>query len=159
MHAVHVKSSELTTRSRSNVSDATFQDTSENSMGRKLPLRRRNARGAADLVSTWCRVTWPRGYSVVGCKVLDRSPAWWCPTTCCTCCVSCHVLCRGTLTQHDSVIFHDNDFEVFVDPDRSSHFYKEFEMNVLNTTWSLCLNKPYDNGGYENSSRVFGPHG
>eukprot|EP00043_Microstomoeca_roanoka_P009142 m.87102 g.87102 ORF g.87102 m.87102 type:complete len:97 (+) comp14492_c1_seq2:667-957(+) len=66
---------------------------------------------------------------------------------------------RATLTQHDSVIFQDNDFEVFVCPDGTSHYYKEFEMNALNTTWSLCLNKPYLNGGYENSSRVFGKNG
>ncbi|EGD83163.1 hypothetical protein PTSG_03794 [Salpingoeca rosetta] len=65
----------------------------------------------------------------------------------------------ATLTKHDSVIFHDNDFEVFVCPDGTSHYYKEFEMNALNTTWSLCLNKPYANNGYENSSRVFGKHG
>ena len=63
------------------------------------------------------------------------------------------------MTQHDTIIYHDNDFEIFVDPDRSSHFYKEYEVNALNTSWSLCLNKPYLNGGYENSSRVFGKHG
>lgn len=60
----------------------------------------------------------------------------------------------GTLTKHDSVIFQDNDFEVFVDPDASTHNYKEFEMNVLNTTWMLLLNKPYNDGGHENSTRV-----
>ena len=32
------------------------------------------------------------------------------------------------------VIFHDNDFEVFVDADGSNHNYKEFEMNALNQT-------------------------
>ncbi len=32
-------------------------------------------------------------------------------------------------------------------------------MNSFNTTWSLCLNKPYLNGGYENSSRVFNKSG
>ncbi|EDQ87978.1 uncharacterized protein MONBRDRAFT_9393 [Monosiga brevicollis MX1] len=65
----------------------------------------------------------------------------------------------ATLTEHDSIIYHDNDFEIFLDPDRSSHYYKEYEMNALNTSWSLCLNKPYLNGGYENSSRVFGSKG
>jgi len=65
----------------------------------------------------------------------------------------------ATLKQHDSVIFHDNDFEVFFDPDLSHHYYKEFEMNAYNTTWSLCLNKPYSNGGYENSSRVYNRSG
>ena len=32
------------------------------------------------------------------------------------------------------VIFHDNDFEIFVDADGSNHNYKEFEMNALNQT-------------------------
>jgi hypothetical protein len=53
----------------------------------------------------------------------------------------------GTLTQHDSVIFHDNDFEVFLDPDGDSHLYGELELNVLNTTWDLLLSKPYKDGG------------
>ncbi len=32
-------------------------------------------------------------------------------------------------------------------------------MNARNKTWNLCLNKPYLNGGYENSTRVFGEKG
>ena len=65
----------------------------------------------------------------------------------------------ATLTEHDSVIFNDNDFEIFVDPNATTHFYKEYEMNAFNTTWDLCLNKPYSDGGYENSSRVYGDEG
>ena len=53
----------------------------------------------------------------------------------------------GTLTRHDSVIFQDNDFEVFVDPDGDGHNYGELELNVLNTTWDLRLPKPYKDGG------------
>ena len=53
----------------------------------------------------------------------------------------------GTLTKHDAVIFHDNDFEVFIDPDGDSHEYDEFEMNALNTGWDLRLKKPYKDGG------------
>jgi len=53
----------------------------------------------------------------------------------------------ANITQHDSVIFYDNDFEVFTDPNWSNHFYKEFEMNARNTTWDLYLNKPYLDGG------------
>jgi hypothetical protein len=53
----------------------------------------------------------------------------------------------ATLTQHDSVIFHDNDFEVFIDPDGDSHEYYEFEINALNTGWDLFLPKPYKDGG------------
>ncbi len=53
----------------------------------------------------------------------------------------------GTLTVHDSVIFHDNDFEVFCDPDGDNHNYGEFEINALNTGWDLRLTKPYKDGG------------
>lgn len=53
----------------------------------------------------------------------------------------------GTLTQHDSVIFRDNDFEVFLDPDGDNHNYAELEMNALNTTWDLFLPKPYRDHG------------
>ena len=37
----------------------------------------------------------------------------------------------GTVTGRDEVIFHDNDFEVFIDPDSDTQQYYEFEMNVL----------------------------
>lgn len=53
----------------------------------------------------------------------------------------------ATLTRHDSVIFHDNDFEVFIDPNGDSLEYYEFEINALNTGWDLFLNKPYKQGG------------
>ncbi|MHB1560155.1 MAG: carbohydrate-binding family 9-like protein [Isosphaeraceae bacterium] len=53
----------------------------------------------------------------------------------------------GTLTKHDSVIFHDNDFEIFIDPDGDNHEYYELEINALNTEWDLFLGKPYRNGG------------
>ena len=29
----------------------------------------------------------------------------------------------GTLTQHNSTMYHENDFEVFIDPDRTHHSY------------------------------------
>lgn len=60
----------------------------------------------------------------------------------------------GTLIEHNSVIYQDNDFEIFVDTNGSNHNYKEFEVNALGTTWSLLLNKPYDDGGVEDSKRV-----
>lgn len=53
----------------------------------------------------------------------------------------------GTIKNHDEVIFQDNDFEVFLDPDSDGHLYAEMEMNVLNTTWDLLLTKPYKDGG------------
>ena len=53
----------------------------------------------------------------------------------------------ATLTNHDSVIFRDPDFEVFIDPRGETQPYYEFEMNALNTTWDLRLDKPYMDGG------------
>jgi len=53
----------------------------------------------------------------------------------------------GTLTERDAVIYHDNDFEVFIDPDWDTHEYYELELNALNTVWDLLLTKPYRDGG------------
>jgi hypothetical protein len=53
----------------------------------------------------------------------------------------------GTLTERDSVIFHDNDFEIFIDPDGDTHEYYELEVNALGTPWDLLLIKPYRDGG------------
>jgi Carbohydrate family 9 binding domain-like len=53
----------------------------------------------------------------------------------------------GTLTERDTVIFHDNDFEVFIDPDGDTHSYYELEVNALGTPWDLMLIKPYRDGG------------
>lgn len=54
---------------------------------------------------------------------------------------------NGFLTEKNSVIFHDNDFEVFIDPDGDNHNYYEFEINALNTIWELTLPRPYRAGG------------
>src|SRR5678816_2008746 len=53
----------------------------------------------------------------------------------------------ATLKEHDSVIFRDNDFEVFIDPNGDNHEYYELEINALNTTWDLLLPKPYKDDG------------
>ena len=53
----------------------------------------------------------------------------------------------GTYTERESVIFHENDFEVFIDPDGDTHEYYELELNALNTVWDLMLVKPYRDGG------------
>lgn len=51
------------------------------------------------------------------------------------------------LTERDAVIFYDNDFEIFIDPDGDTHNYYEFEMNALNTVWDLLLLRPYREDG------------
>lgn len=53
----------------------------------------------------------------------------------------------ATQTEHDSVIFYDNDFEVFIDPDGDNHQYYELEINAFGTYWDLRLTKPYRDGG------------
>lgn len=53
----------------------------------------------------------------------------------------------ANLTEHDCVIFNDNDFEIFIDPDSDTQAYYEFEMNALNTTWDLLLTKAYRDSG------------
>jgi hypothetical protein len=53
----------------------------------------------------------------------------------------------ASLTEHDSVIFRDNDFEVFIDPNGDNHEYYELEINALGTTWDLFLPKPYKDDG------------
>lgn len=49
----------------------------------------------------------------------------------------------GYQTERDCVIFHDNDFEIFIDPDSDTQQYYEFEMNAKNTVWDLLLTKAY----------------
>ncbi len=53
----------------------------------------------------------------------------------------------ATLKHHDDIIFYDNDFEVFINPNNTTHQYFEIEYNALNTVFDLFLNKPYRNYG------------
>ena len=53
----------------------------------------------------------------------------------------------GTLTERDSVIFRNNAFEVFLDPDRDRQNYYELEINSLGTLWDLLMDKPYSDEG------------
>ena len=53
----------------------------------------------------------------------------------------------GTLTEKNSFIFNDPDFEIFIDPDGDNHDYYEFEVNPLGTIWELHLERPYRDGG------------
>jgi len=51
------------------------------------------------------------------------------------------------LRQRDTIIFIDNDFEIFIDPDGDTHAYYELEVNAFGTPWDLLLLKPYRDGG------------
>ncbi|WP_205679165.1 carbohydrate-binding family 9-like protein [Aquisphaera insulae] len=78
--------------------------------------------------TTRAKMLWDDRYFYIGAR-LDEPHVW------------------GTLTKHDCVIFQNNDFEVFIDPDGDNHEYYELEINALNTEWDLFLPKPYRDGG------------
>jgi len=77
---------------------------------------------------TRVQMLWDDGYLYIG-AYLEEPHLW------------------ATLKERDSVIFQDNDFEVFIDPDGDTHDYYELEMNALNTVWDLLLVRPYRDGG------------
>lgn len=53
----------------------------------------------------------------------------------------------ATIDERDAVIFHENNFEIFIDPDGDTHNYYELEINALETFWDLMLTQPYRTGG------------
>ncbi|NKB88521.1 MAG: carbohydrate-binding family 9-like protein [Acidobacteria bacterium] len=77
---------------------------------------------------TRAKMLWDDGYFYVAVQ-LDEPHLW------------------ATLTERDSVIFYDNDFEIFIDPDDDTHEYYELEINALGTEWDLFLPLPYRDGG------------
>jgi len=78
--------------------------------------------------ATAVKMLWDDNYFYIGAKLSE--PHLW-----------------ATLKNRDDIIFWDNDFEVFIDPNRDTHEYYELEMNALNTVWDLFLIKPYRDGG------------
>ncbi len=56
------------------------------------------------------------------------------------------------LHKRDTVIFYDNDFEIFIDPDGDTHDYYEYEVNAFGTVWDLLLLMPYRDATYLNAS-------
>jgi hypothetical protein len=58
----------------------------------------------------------------------------------------------ASYAKHDMVIFHEHDFEVFLDPDSDQLHYFEFEINAKNVCWDLYLLKPYRQGGAADNS-------
>ena len=43
----------------------------------------------------------------------------------------------ATITERDAVVYKDNDFEIFLDPDGDTHNYYELEVNAFETEWDL----------------------
>lgn len=54
---------------------------------------------------------------------------------------------KARLSQRDTIIYYDNDFEVFLDPDGDGHNYFEIETNARGVVFDLMLDKPYRSGG------------
>lgn len=54
---------------------------------------------------------------------------------------------EATLKNHDDIIYHDNDFEVFINPAGNGIDYFELETNALGTLFDLILDKPYRSDG------------
>eukprot|EP00798_Chlamydomonas_sp_ICE-L_P012436 gene12436-15635_t len=85
-----------------------------------------------DLPTPWYRtqvkMLWDDVYLYIGAKMEDPHP--W-----------------ADLTLHDSRVFHDNAFEVFIDPDGDNHMYYEVEVNAVDTIFDLLMVKPYRDGG------------
>jgi len=53
----------------------------------------------------------------------------------------------ATLKNHDDIVFRDNDFEVFIDPDGDTREYYELEVNVYGTIFDLFLYRRYKEDG------------
>jgi hypothetical protein len=49
--------------------------------------------------------------------------------------------------KNDMIVFQENDFEIFIDPDRDTYNYYEFEVNAQNTLFDLFLPRPYRDAG------------
>lgn len=81
----------------------------------------------APYYKTRCKLMWDKDYLYIAAEIKD--PHIW-----------------ANVKKHDEVIFQDNDFEIFIDPDNNTHQYFEIEVNAINTVWDLFMNKPYRNG-------------
>ncbi len=77
---------------------------------------------------TRVRMLWDERFLYIGAELAD--PHVW-----------------GTLCTHDEIVFHDNDFEVFIDPDGDGREYYELEVNALGTVFDLFLQRTYRAGG------------
>lgn len=78
----------------------------------------------APFLGTRCKMIWDKEYLYIAADL--KEPHVW-----------------ANINKHDDIVFYDNDFEVFLDPDNDSRNYFEIEINALNTIWDLYLPKPY----------------
>jgi hypothetical protein len=52
----------------------------------------------------------------------------------------------SSLREHDQIVFQDNDFEAFIDPDGDGREYYEIEINARGTVFDLFLHRSYRDG-------------
>ncbi len=85
---------------------------------------------------TWMKMLWDNDYLYVA-AFLEEPHVW------------------GTYNKRDMVVFHENDFEIFIDPqyeiftghEANHQSYYEIEFNVIGTVFDLYLTKEYRKGG------------
>ncbi len=77
---------------------------------------------------TRSKMAWDESNLYIGCEM--EEPDLW-----------------ATYDRRDMIVFHENDFEVFIDPDGDGDEYYEIEINVLGTIFDLFLQRPYRLGG------------
>lgn len=80
------------------------------------------------LWKTRCKMLWDSNYLYIA-AFLEEPDLW------------------ATLRHHDEIIFQDNDFEVFIDPNNDASQYFEIEINALGTVMDLFMHKTYKRGG------------
>ena len=54
---------------------------------------------------------------------------------------------KAGVARRDDIVYHDNDFEVFLNPYGDRILYYELEVNALGTVMDLLMNGPYSEGG------------
>lgn len=77
---------------------------------------------------TRMKMLWDQSYLYVGTEM--EEPDLW-----------------ATYKEHDKIVFHENDFEIFIDPTGDAREYYELEVNVLGTIFDLFLFTAYRDGG------------
>lgn len=77
---------------------------------------------------TRAKITWDNEFLYVGAEM--EEPHLW-----------------STLLEKDAIIYRDDDFEIFLDPQGRGRDYFEVEINVHGTVLDLFLEKPYNQGG------------
>jgi len=83
---------------------------------------------AADILATQVKICWDQQYLYIGARLKDPN-------------------LQATLQKRDTIIYHNNDFEVFFTTGPEVNTYYELELNQLGTLLDLLMPKPYRSGG------------